>query len=134
MPILVLLEQFEQLVSYFLLCRWTTRIIAARTQPCLTLRQMSNCSEEMPLNCIVPFESSVLLPKRYKAVGYWVWKYSIMLCSYGVNRTLVKRLSKINESEGKLHLLLYVGPTSSGVVKWRLFSSEAKRSVNFYFY
>ena len=24
-PIVVLLEQFEQLVSYFVICRWTTR-------------------------------------------------------------------------------------------------------------
>ena len=35
-PILVLLEQFEQLLSYFVLCRWTMvefRVIQPRLQP-----------------------------------------------------------------------------------------------------
>ena len=35
MQILVLLEQFEQLVSYFLLCRWTTWINIKHTDESL---------------------------------------------------------------------------------------------------
>ena len=45
------------------------KIVEARTQPCLTPLQISNGSEELPLNCTVPFVS--------------VWKDSIMLCSLG---------------------------------------------------
>ena len=41
--------------------------VGARTQPCLTPLRISTGSEELPLNCTVPFVS--------------VWKHSIMLCS-----------------------------------------------------
>ena len=61
--------------------------IGARTQPCLTPLRISNGSEELPLNCTVPFVS--------------VWKYSIMLCSLGgqpiFGRTL-KRPSLLTRS------------------------------------
>ena len=61
--------------------------VGARTQPCLTPLQISNGSEELQLNCTVPFVS--------------VWKDSIMLCTLGgqpiFGRTL-KRPSLLTRS------------------------------------
>ena len=46
-----------------------SKSVGARTQPCLTPLRISNGSEELPLNCTVPFVSN--------------WTDSIMLCSLG---------------------------------------------------
>ena len=54
--------------------------VEARTQPCLTPPRISNGSEELPLNCTVPFVS--------------VWKDSIMLCSLGGQPTVGRILNR----------------------------------------
>ena len=71
-----------------------TKRVGERTQPCFTSRRISNGSEELPLNCTVPFVS--------------VWKDSIMLCSLGgqpIFGSQIKRLGVINESDAQGHLL-----------------------------
>ena len=77
--------------------------VGARTQPCLTPPRISNGSEELPLNCTVPFGS--------------VWKDSIMLCSLGgqpifwenlkqaVSADQIKCLREIIESDVQGHML-----------------------------
>ena len=74
--------------------------IGARMQPCLTPLRILNGSEELPLNCTVPFVS--------------VWKDSIMLCSLGgqpiFGRTLKRpsmltRSNAFNESDVQGHML-----------------------------
>ena len=76
--------------------------VDARAQPCLTPKRISNGSEQLPLNCTVPFMS--------------VWNDSIMLCSLGGQPIFVKTLeaasadqikclSEINESDVQEYLL-----------------------------
>ena len=94
--------------------------IAARTQPCLTLLRMSNGSEELPLNYIVPFMSSwkdstmVCRLCLQPFIGITLMRPSLLTRSNAhwdnlnesVSPDQVKRLfSEISENEGKGHLL-----------------------------
>ena len=94
------------------------KMVEARTQPCLTPLQISNGSEELPLNCTVPFVS--------------VWKNSIMLCSLGGQPIFGRTLKKPSLLTGSNALVRSMKAMYSGICCPLRFSCSCRRKKTMY--